>query len=119
MAAITREDFNGFRNYATWTVALWLGNDQSSYERWREEARKLWDDACHDSAVIAQRWSREDKTEYDLSSRIAEAVNEVAEEVKNGLLRDLLNGALASVAWHEVAAHVLADLLEFNGNKQR
>jgi hypothetical protein len=119
MATVAAEGFNGFRNYATWTVALWLGNEQSSYERWREEARRLWDDAGHDSAVIAERWSREEKTELALSSRIAEAVMEMAEEVREGFLRDLLNAALAAVAWHEVAEHFLADLPEFNSKKQR
>jgi len=119
MAAIAGEDFNGFRNYETWTVALWLGNERSSYERWKEEARRLWDEAGHDSEVIAERWSREEKAELDLSSSMAEAVKEMAEEVKGGFLRDLLNAALAAVAWHEVAEHFLADLPEFNRRKQR
>ena len=119
MAAIAGEDFNGFRNYETWTVALWLGNERSSYERWKEEARRLWDEAGQDSEVIAERWSREEKTELDLSSSIAEAVREVAEDVREGFLRDLLNAGLAAVAWHEVAEHFLADLPEFNSKKQR
>ena len=109
----------GVRNYEIWMVALWLGNERSSYDRWKEEARRLWDEAGHDSEVIAERWSREEKTELDLSSSIAEAVREVKEDVREGLLRDLLNAALAAVAWPEVAEHFLADLPEFNSKKQR
>lgn len=30
--------YNGFANFATWNVALWIGNDEGLY-RWAREAR--------------------------------------------------------------------------------
>ena len=30
------EGYNGWKNYETWNVALWLGNDESLYELARE-----------------------------------------------------------------------------------
>ena len=49
--------------------------------------------------------------------RSAGAVRAAAEEVGNGLLRDLLTEALSSVAWHEVAAHFLAEIEEFGSSE--
>ncbi|MFN9721639.1 MAG: hypothetical protein ACK58H_00205 [Planctomyces sp.] len=110
-------DCNGFRNFETWTVALWLGNERSDYEHWRAEAIRCWTEAQFASAVIENRWSREEETELHLSSCIAGAVRAAAEEVGNGLLRDLLTEALSSVAWHEVAAHFLAEIEDFGSSE--
>lgn len=119
MAAIKGEEVNGFRNCETWKVKIWLTGEQESYERWKNEARRLWDEAACDSAVIAGRLSQEEKTELDLCSRLEGALREAATEVKEAMFADLLLGVLGSVAWHEVAEHFLADLPEFNSKKQR
>jgi hypothetical protein len=74
---------------------------------------RCWTEAQFASAVIENRWSREEETELHLSNCIAGAVREAAGEVGNGLLRDLLTEALSAVAWHEVAAHFLAEIEEF------
>lgn len=30
--------YNGWTNYETWCVSLWLDNDSGSYDHWRERA---------------------------------------------------------------------------------
>lgn len=34
--------YNGFTNYETWAVSLWLGNEYASYQYWRDVAREEW-----------------------------------------------------------------------------
>ena len=34
--------YNGFTNYETWAVSLWLGNEYASYQYWREKLKKSW-----------------------------------------------------------------------------
>ena len=33
--------YNGWCNYETWAVHLWLTNEQSSYFHWRERAKEI------------------------------------------------------------------------------
>lgn len=34
------EDFNGWKNWETWNVALWIGNDEGLYSMAKEYRRK-------------------------------------------------------------------------------
>ena len=35
----TEKGYQGWTNYETWAVNLWLGNEQGSHEYWQEQAR--------------------------------------------------------------------------------
>jgi hypothetical protein len=36
--------YNGWANYETWAVKLWMDNDPGEYEHWRETAQAVWND---------------------------------------------------------------------------
>lgn len=39
------ETYNGWTNYETWVVNLWLGNDEGSDRYWREQAQECFDES--------------------------------------------------------------------------
>jgi hypothetical protein len=85
------EGYNGYANYETWNVCLWLDNDQGSYQHWRERAREALDSegSYRDARYALARELEDDHREY---------MPEVT-----GVYADLLGAALSSVDWREVA----------------
>ena len=82
--------YNGWRNYETWNVALWLDNDEGTYNDVRELAEE------HDSP-------------YELGRVIEEYVEEFTPDLGASMFSDLLNAALSEVDWHAIAANVLEE----------
>jgi hypothetical protein len=81
---IQNSSYNGFVNYSTWLVNLWLMNDEYS----EEEVRRMVD-ASDDTRELAS----------ELQSWIEEQ-NPLQE---NGMWTDLVNSALQEVSWQELA----------------
>ena len=85
--------YNGWKNYETWCVALWLDNDPGSHFMAKD---------------IATDTSMRD---YDKAKEIMEIV-ETANPLNNSpatMFTDLLNGALSEVDWREVLEHYQED----------
>lgn len=80
--------YNGWPNYETWLVGLWLDNDEHTYRHWRAEASKLseWE------LARVLETSHTD-TSYDLTGAV-------------GVWADLVGAALKRVDWGYVAAHL-------------
>ncbi len=92
------EKVNGFANYATWAVCLWLDNEQGTQRYWSG----LANDAKYMAATNggnARDW---------LAEHLADELTENAPEL-NGMWSDLLNHAIGQVDWNEVADHFLAE----------
>ena len=85
--------YNGWRNYETWNVALWMDNDEGSYSYWREEAESIA--ACADSR----------ESFVDRLARSIETSHTENAPALSGTYADLLGGALSSVDWREIAEH--------------
>ena len=71
--ALKLEGYNGWTNYETWNVALWLGNDESLYEIARKY--KTYD-ALREALVEAGVWRTADGIEYDDPSLDIEELDE-------------------------------------------
>lgn len=76
-------EYNGWTNYATWNVNLWLTNDEGSYNYWMERAR---DSEVNELAIALENEHREAMPELNAST-----------------YSDLLQYILSSVNWHEIA----------------
>jgi hypothetical protein len=100
------ERYNGWKNYETWAVALWLDNEESSYNKAHRMARAAWRDAEADD-----HFTRDERAMLALSDGIKEWVEESNPCADRAdLWADLMNAALSEVDWREVAEHYLSDV---------
>ena len=103
------DTYNGYANYETWAVVLWLECEDSSYWYWREAAREEKEGAPECQQVKEYLWTIERAARYRLAERLKEEVTDAAPELPPSLYSDLLGAAFDSVNWHEVAEAFLED----------
>lgn len=98
------ETCNGWQNYETWCVHLWMDNERGQQDYWRDEARTCYADAEADGCL-----TRKDLAAIALADRIKDEHEDAATEMlrqanyETGPLADLLNGALGAVNWDQIA----------------
>jgi hypothetical protein len=99
--------YNGWTNYETWAIAIWLDSDQATYSSWCEQARQHRENAPRCQQVIDDTWSEKDAAKYNLADQLKEEITGDAPDELKGAYSDLLNAALGEVNWDEIAAHYL------------
>lgn len=92
------ESYNGWKNYPTWCLALWLDNDYNTYHYWQERSMEFLEDSDGDleKAEIA--------LSYELESCIESEVQDSIET--SGYISDILTWALGKIDWLEIAEHI-------------
>jgi len=85
--------YNGWANYETWAVALWIDNEEPTY---------------HYRCLLA----RQAIDVYELSQTLKAWVERLAPDLGASLFSDLLNAALSEVDWYEIAEHWYAEAHE-------
>lgn len=105
--------YNGWTNYETWVVALWLDNDESSSDYWREQVQEVWDAA----EPGKHSWqTREAESVGALADMLKDSHEERLQELglldgdKTGVFADLMGAAMSEVNWHEIAQHYIDDV---------
>lgn len=86
--------YNGYVNYETWNVSLWLDNEQGSYNRYVNLAYD----------VLTRNDNDPDTSRYELGKIIAydlENNNPLGDQAS--VYSDLLGASLRSVHWPDVA----------------
>lgn len=98
--------YNGWTNYETWVVNLWIDNSEEDQEYWQDRAK--WCVTHHGTADDAM------DARCELAEALRDAMYEKYDEQKpeSGILCDLLSGALSEVNWHELARHYIDAVLE-------
>lgn len=103
------ETYQGYTNYETWIIKLWIDNNQGDQEYWREvTAQTLTDDENNRSAfkrlpegILADTL----KEHFEGDSWIG--LNDQYE--RGGLYADLMSHALARVNWLEIAQELIEE----------
>jgi|TARA_R100000081_G_scaffold62932_1_gene31837 hypothetical protein len=95
-----KETYNGWTNYETWCLNIWIDNDQYLNERKAELIREV---TLH----------YDDKQAYELSLLLENMVEELKDNaLEVGLLSDLLGGAIGKINFFELAEHYIEDFNE-------
>ncbi len=102
------EGYQGYRNYETWAVSLWLDNDRGEYEYWQEVIQELRGGGAGRDEYTPESVTDDDLLQRKLADRLKEHHEEMKPELE-GVFGDLLNGALSEVDWREVTENLLAE----------
>lgn len=95
---MTRRGYNGWKNYETWCVSLWIDNEAPSYRYWRDAAEEAKKEGGKKSEIIGR-----------LATRLHNEIAEGAPELGASMWADLLGAALGEVYWYEIAKNILSE----------
>lgn len=94
------ERYNGWSNYQTWNVHLWLSNDENAYRAWRRSAAECWEAADPEPSF----GTRSDEARRTLADRIRDSVVDDHPLVDSpSMYSDCLTFVLQGVEWEAVA----------------
>jgi hypothetical protein len=104
----SQQTYNGWTNYETWNVALWLSNDEGTYNYTRERADEIKASASEHHNVPSI-WTEDEAARFELADWLKEYVEESAPDLGASMFADLLNAALSDVDWAEIAENILGE----------
>ena len=111
----TNTRYNGWTNYETWAVALWLDNDEGTSIETRETMREFWDTMA--DADERMRYginnTQSEATRFHFSQWLEDYVETMQPDLGATLWSDLLNAAMSEVDWFEIADNWLSELDEY------
>lgn len=102
--------YNGWTNYETWAIGLWIDNDQATYLYWREEATRHVRQAAEDEMVERGLWTVQEAARHNLAQQLKHELTEAAPNLGSSIYSDLLGAALDEVNWTELAENLLSDI---------
>ena len=105
-------EYNGWYNYETWNLKLWLDNDQDTYNMVQDKAKSLI--KKHEGVFIedaATELEKFNKAEFALADWLKEYTLKNTPELKASFYSDVLNASIREVNFHEIAKHICDDIL--------
>ncbi len=108
---MTEKTYNGWTNYETWVVKLWMDNEEDSYRGGCAMAQEAWDEA-----EATGDWTREQAALFALEDRLKADYEEAKDiildnaKISSSVWADLLGAALSEVNWREIATAMLDDV---------
>lgn len=106
------EQYNGWTNYETWAVSLWIDNEESTQTYWRQEAARETEQAVNCQMVEDGTWTIKEAARFSLAERLKEEITDTAPEMTASVYSDLLQRSLDRVNWKEIAHNLIDDITE-------
>ena len=101
--------YNGWSNYPTWAVNLWLSNDEGLYNEMTEAVRLV----CERITEGDDLMSRDEIRRFEVAEGTKRWVeDDLSPDLGAAFAADLLGYALGCVDWYEIANAWLDDLAE-------
>jgi hypothetical protein len=99
--------YQGWANYETWAVALWLSNNEGDYRYWQEKTQEAYLDAQEDHLAYN---TPSEEARMKLADCLKEEMAEAAPDLGASVWADLLSAALSEVDYFEIADNWLSEI---------
>lgn len=86
--------YNGYKNYETWNVSLWIDNEQGDYDYVSENATDIYQNCDKDKHDFCNEFSTWLKDYIEEQNPLAEQAS---------MFSDILQAALDNVNWYDLA----------------
>lgn len=103
------EKYQGWTNFETWCVALWLDNDEKLNKWIYWKAPKFLKRQIKEIEKLSDRKNSFTSAEIDFADLIKKYIEAKQPRAvkQSGLYGDLMSGALRAVNYREIAKHIL------------
>lgn len=98
--------YEGWKNYPTWVVKLWLDNDEGTQDYWTERTKEIYQ-TSKKSQILSKREEARFALAQELKEQIEEG-NPLSEQAS--MYSDLLGASIGLVYWDEIAETYLEEM---------
>jgi hypothetical protein len=102
---MNHQEYNGWTNYETWVVNLWIDNEEGTHDYWLEIAEDIYNDEAEEQ----KHFTKIEDAACILAERLKNDHEENLPEMA-GVYGDLIGAALSEVNWREIAEHLLENV---------